>query len=128
MFRTEMRGHLGRGQPTVDIAGMTETKQVVEHGGAQKAALAKLVSAGAAVALRQGRTVLSHQQADMTVGGTPHAERLQEHDLTRRVGEMIVAAQYLRNSHGGIIDRVAKKERRGAVFAANDAITDVIGR
>ncbi len=68
------------------------------------------------------------KQSDMTVGRSAHAERLQQHDLTRGVGQMIIAAQHLRDAHGGIVNRVAKKERRRAVFAANDEIADVVGR
>ena len=62
MFRAEVRGHVGRGQPPVDVAGMSQTEQMIEHGGGEESALAKLLRAGAAVPLRQGRAVLPHQQ------------------------------------------------------------------
>ena len=107
---------------------MTQAKQMIEQGNAQESPLAKLVHAGAAMPLRQRRTVFSHQEPKMSVGGAAHAERIQQHQLTRRVGQMVIAAQYLRHAHGGIIHCVAKKERRRAVFAANDEIADVVGR
>jgi hypothetical protein len=47
-----MLRHLRQGQPTIDIAGMPEAKQMVEHGDAQKTAFAKFVCAGAAMTLR----------------------------------------------------------------------------
>src|SRR6202041_360331 len=49
MLRPEMSRHLGRRQPAVDIAGVSETKQMVQHGAAQETSLAKLMGAGAAV-------------------------------------------------------------------------------
>ena len=48
--------------------------------------------------------------------------------MARGVGQMIIAAQYLSDAHGGIIDRIAKEESRRAVFAANDEIADVVAR
>ena len=112
MFGPEMRGHVGGREPAVDIGGVPQAEQVIEQRRRQESALAKLLHAGAAVPLGQRRAVGAHQQADMAVAGPPHAERIEQHQLARRIGEMIVAAQHVRDAHHRIIDGIAKKERR----------------
>src|ERR1700730_17355682 len=122
MLGTEMLRHLRQGQPAIDVAGVSEAEQMVEHGDTQETPLAKLMRAGTAMTLRQWGAVLPEQQADMPIAGASHAEGLQKHDLARGVGEMIIAAQYLRHAHRGIIHGIAKEERRRAVFTADDEI------
>src|SRR5271167_4400891 len=60
----------------------------------------------------------------MPVAGPAQTERVQQHELTRRVGQMIIAAQHLRDSHCRVIDRIAEEERGSAVIAPYDEIAD----
>ena len=55
-------------------------------------------------------------------------ERIEQHQLARRVGQVIVAAQHVRDAHGGIVDGVAEEERGRAVLAPDDEIADVVRR
>ena len=105
--------------------GMPQPEQMIEQGGGQESALAKLLRTGAAVTLRQRRAVLAHQQSHVAVAGAAHAQGIQHHELARRIGEMVVAAQHLGDSHDGIIDGIAKEERGAAVVAPDDEIADV---
>ena len=125
VLRTEMRGHLRGRQPAVDVGRVPQVKQMIEKSRRQEPALAELAHARAAMPFRQRRAVRADQQADVAVVGSPHAERIEQHQLARRVGEMIVAAQYMRDAHDGIVHGVAKEERGCAVLATNDEVADV---
>ena len=92
MFRAVVGGHISHGQPAVDIARMSQTEQMIEDGGGEESALAKLVDTGAAVPLRQRRAIRPHQQPDMAIAGAAQAQRVQKQQLARRIGEMIIAA------------------------------------
>ena len=50
----------------------------------------------------------------------------EEQQLPRRVGQMILPAQNLRDAHGGVIDRIGEEERGGPVGAPDDEVPDVI--
>ncbi len=54
------------------------------------------------------------------------AERFEQQDLPRRVGEVILTAQHMGHAHQAIIDSIAEKERGAAIAATNHEITDVI--
>src|SRR5665213_1145755 len=41
---------------------------------------------------------------------------------------MILATQYVTDAHQGIVDRIAEKKCRGAIFATHDEIAYVIGQ
>ena len=51
---------------------------------------------------------------------------IEQHELARRIGEVIVAAQDVRDAHDRVVDGVAEEERSGAVLAADDEIADVV--
>ncbi len=64
----------------------------------------------------------------MAIPGTAQAQCVQHHELARRVGEMIIAAQHLCDTHDRIVDGIAEEEGGSAVVAANDEVADVAGR
>ena len=76
--------------------------------------------------LGQRRPVSAHQQRQMAIGRRSQAQRLEHQQLPRRVGQVIFAAQHVRDVHLGIVDGVAEEERRAAVGAPQDEIADVI--
>ena len=41
---------------------------------------------------------------------------------------MVLTAHHVRDAHGGIIDRIAEEEGRGAIRAAHDEIPDVVAQ
>ena len=128
MFGPKMRRHIHWRQPALDIAGVPQSEQVIEQRGAQKSALAKLLHAGAAVALGQRCAVRAHQKSDMAITGAPQRQGIEQHQLPRSVGEMVVAAQNVRHPHHRVIDGVAKEERRRSILAPDDEIADVARR
>src|SRR5271165_3123940 len=64
----------------------------------------------------------------MPIARAPQLERVEQHELTRGVGKMIVATQYMSHAHDRIVDGVAEKEGGRTVLAANDEIADVARR
>ncbi len=59
--------------------------------------------------LRQRCAVGADQQSHMPVPRATQAQRIQHHELARRIGQMIVAAQHLRDAHQRVVDGIAKK-------------------
>ena len=59
--------------------------------------------------------------------GTRKPKRLQNQNLARRIGHVIVTAQHQRHAHQRVIDGVGEKERGAAIGATNDEVADVIG-
>src|SRR5712671_2344851 len=99
MLGPEMCGHVGGSEPPVRVAGVSQMKQMIEHRGTQKTSLAKLMYAGAAVTLRQRCPVRAHEQSHVSVAGATQLQRIEQHELTRGIGEMIVAAQHVSHAH-----------------------------
>jgi hypothetical protein len=124
MLGPEMCGHVGGSEPPVHVAGVSQMKQMIEDRGTQKASLAKFMHAGAAMALGQWGPVRTHQQSHVPVARASQLQRIEQHELARGIGEMIVAAQHMSHAHSRIIDGVAEKEGRRAVRASDDEITD----
>ncbi len=77
--------------------------------------------------LGQRRAVRAHQQRQVAVGRRAQAQRLEHQQLPRRVGQVIFAAQHVRDAHLGIVDGIAEEKRRAAVGAPQDEIADVVG-
>ena len=98
---------------------------MIEHGGGKESAFAKFLRRwccrGASTAARRPRPPTAPHGRSRAA----HAQRIQQHELARRIGEMIIAAQHLGDSHRRVIDGVAKEERRRAVVAPNDEIADI---
>ena len=51
---------------------------------------------------------------------------IEQHQLTWRVSQVIVAAQYQRDTHQRIVDGVREKERCAAVGTTNNKVADVV--
>ena len=64
----------------------------------------------------------------MSVGRRAQLERLEHQQLARRVGEVILAAQHVRDAHLRIVDGIAEEERGAAIGAPQDEVADVVGR
>ena len=79
------------------------------------------------MALGQRRAVRAHQQRQVPVGGRTQFERLEHQQLARRVGQVVFAAQHVRDAHFGIVDGIAEEEGRAAVGAPQDEVADVVG-
>ena len=79
------------------------------------------------MAFRQRRAVCAHQQRQVAVGGRTQLQRFENQQLARRIGEVVFTAQHVRDTHLGIIDGIAEKERRAAVGTPQDEIADVVG-
>src|SRR4029077_7949338 len=52
--------------------------------------------------------------------------RREDHELAWRIGEVIHAAQHMRNAHARIIHGVAEKERGRTVRAPHDKVADIV--
>ncbi len=107
---------------------MAEPEQVIEERERLVAALAVLAHARRPVALGERRPVRTHEERHVPVGGRLEAEGLEDQQLPRRVGEVILAAQRQRHSHAGIVHRVGEEERGRAVRTPHHEIADIIGR
>ncbi len=81
-----------------------------------------------AVPLGQLRAIGPHQHRHVAVHGHWQGQCPKHQYLPRRVGEMVVAAQYMGDAHRRIIDCIAEEKRGGAVGAAHDEIADVVGQ
>src|SRR5579871_1360969 len=121
----KMRRHLLAGEPSIDVARMTEAQQMIEQCFGQEAALAKIPYARAAMALRQRCAVLPDQQPDVPIARDAQPERGKQQHLARRIGEMIVPAQHVGYTHQRIVDGVREEESRGAVLPSDDEVPDL---
>ena len=64
----------------------------------------------------------------MAIARHRQAECLEQQDLPRRVGEVVVAAQHERHAHRRVVQRVAEEERDAAIRAADHEVADVVAR
>ena len=81
-----------------------EARQIVDDGVGQEAEVAIRRDGHGAVALAEPRFVGAEDQRHVAERGKAVAERLIEQDLARRVGEVIVAADDVRDPHLGVVD------------------------
>jgi hypothetical protein len=105
-----------------------EPEQVIRERRRQVSPLAEFAHAGRAMPLGEWRTIRTHEQRKVTVSRRPEIQRFEHEQLTRRVGEMVLAAQHVGDTHLGIVDGVAEEERRAAVGTPQDEIADVVAR
>ena len=61
----------------------------------------------------------------MSIFGHIQAQRAQQDDLSRRIGQVVLAAEHMGDSHQGIIQRVTEKESRCTVRATDNKIADI---
>ena len=64
----------------------------------------------------------------MRVSGRLRAERTRQQQLARRVRDVVLAAQHVRDAHRGIVDDVAEQECGRAIGPSNDEITQLVGQ
>ena len=105
---------------------MTEAKQMIRHCLWKIPALAVFADTGGTVSFGQWRTIASNNQRHVSVTGRMQSERFQNHQLTRCVRQMILTSKHVRDTHIGVIHRIAKEKRGGSVSAPDHEITDVI--
>ena len=67
----------------------------------------------------------TEDQRHVAEGGQAGAERLVEQDLSRRVGEVIVAADHVRDPHLDVVDHDAEVVGRRAVGAEQDQVVEL---
>ena len=128
MRRIKCGDHLRQCQKAVLGSCVPESEEMIDNRPRGVAALAILAHAGRAMTLRQRRAISADEQRDVTIARRTQVERAQDKELARRVREVILAAQYVRDSHARIIHCVAEKERRRLIRAPHDKVADVIAQ
>src|SRR3569833_1749980 len=64
----------------------------------------------------------------MSVVGRAQSERLQNHQLTRCIRQMVLTSKHMRDTHVRIVHRI-RKEKCGAPIGTPDhEVTDVVGQ
>ena len=104
-----------------------EQRQVVDEGVGQITGVAVLLHRGSAVALGEFFAVGTQDHGDVGECGHGRAEGLVDHDLARRVGQMVVAADDVGNLHHGVIDDSREVIRGRAVGAEDDEVVELLG-
>ncbi len=80
-----------------------------------------------AVALRQRAVVRAHHKREVREGRRRKPQRLVYENLPRRVGNVILAANHMRDLHQRVVDDDGKVVRGRAVGADDDRIADHVG-
>ena len=116
-------------QKSVLGAGVPEPEQLIDDGGSRRSRAretrARWSRRGAWRAARRRRrraATCGHSAAP----ADPAPRSMQE--LARRIGQMILAAQHVRDPHARIVHGIAEEERRGAVGAPHDEVADVVAQ
>ena len=78
------------------------------------------------MALRQLLAVGAVQERQVRVERRLGAERLQDHQLARRVGDVVGAAHDVRDAHVVVVDGDREVVERAAVAARDDEVVDVL--
>ena len=100
-----------------------EQAEVVAHGGGQVAALLVFLDEGALVAFGHlARAVGLEDERDVGVLRGRDAEGLEELEMLRGVGEVVFAADHVRDLHLDVIDDVDEVEDRFAVGAEDHEV------
>ncbi len=113
------------------VAGApTEQRQVVAEGDRQVALVSVHLDRHRVAALGELLALLVDQQWEMGVGrerkfgpGGP-VQRLPQHDLLGCGGELILAADDVRDGHGAVVDRIGQHEESPAVAADADEVIE----
>ena len=102
-----------------------EPSEVVEQPLGQEAVVAVLQHAHRAVALRQLGAVGAEDHRHVRVGRRLDAERAQHLDLARRVVDVVVAADHVRDAHVVVVHHDAEIVGRRAVRARDDQVVEL---
>ncbi len=125
MAGLEVGGHFRQREQGRLATRMAKAKQVIADRRGAVARFAQLTERLGASALGQRRAVRADEQREVTVARRAHPECLEHQQLARRVGQMVFAAQGMRDAHQRIIHGVGKEECGRTVFTADDKIADV---
>ncbi len=99
-----------------------QTREIVQHGFRQIAFFMILHDADRAVALGKLLTVVAENHGKMRILRHSGTQRMQQIDLARRVVDMIVAANHVRNAHVPVIDHHAEVVSWRAIGTGNDEV------
>ena len=120
----ELRDDVGDGQDLAPVRGRpAEQAEVVAHGLGEVAALLVFLDEGAPVALGHlARTVGLEDERDVGVLRRLDAEGLEELEVLRGIGEVVLAADHVRDLHLDVVDHVDEMEDRLAVGAEDHEV------
>src|SRR3989449_621517 len=104
--------------------GPAEPGQVVDHGVGRNAGVAERLDGGRAVALGEPAPVRPQDHRHVRHLGDRVAERLVAEDLLRRVRQVVVAANHVRDPHRDVVHDDAEVVRGRAVRADEDPVVE----
>ena len=104
-----------------------EQRQIVDEGVGQVTGVAVLLHRGGAVALGELFAVGTQDHGDVGERGHGRAEGLVDHDLTRGVGQVVVAADDMGDLHHGVVDDSREVVRGRAIGAEDDKVVELLG-
>ncbi len=102
-----------------------EAREIVDHRLGQKAVVRVLHDADRAVALGELGAVGAEHRRQVRVDGRLGAERADDVDLPRRVVDVVVAADHVRDAHVDVVDDDAEVVGRRAVAARDDEVVEL---
>src|SRR5579863_4139340 len=123
--KVEIPGEPGEIHEFVARVGVSQAGEIVEQRLRQKAVGPEFLQATTALALRQGRPALPHDQRQVGVTGWLHPQSLQQQELSRGIRQMVLATQHMGDVHERIVDCVAEEKCWTAIGAADDEVADV---
>jgi len=112
----------------VVVVAPAEQRQIVDQRLGQVALAPKLVDTDRAVPFRELLAVGPEHVSDVGVDGNLGAERLQHADLLGRVGDVIVAADDVRDAVEPVVERRGEVVGRAPVGAQDDEILQLLTR
>ena len=104
-----------------------EQCQVVDERIGQVAGIAVLLHRGGAMALGELFAVGAQNHGDVGERRHGRTEGLVNHDLTRGVGQVVVAADDVGDLHHGVVDDGREVVRGRAVGAEDDKVVELLG-
>ena len=125
--REAARELVDRQQLVVAAGRPADQREVVDQRLRQVPLRTELADRGRAVPLRQRRVIGPHHHGQMRELGRCEPERLVEQNLPRRVRDVILAADHMRDLHQRIVHDHGEVVRRRAVGANDHRIADHLG-
>ncbi len=104
-----------------------EQRKVVDEGVGQVAGVAVLLHRGGAVTLGELLAVGAQDHGDVSKRGHGRAEGLVDHDLTRGVRQVVIAADDMGDFHHGVVDDGREVVRGRAIGAEDDKVVELLG-
>ncbi len=119
-----MLDQLGPSEDFLITVRPAEARKVVDQRVGQVAHVAVRHHRRGAVALAEPRAIDAEDERDVCERRHRVAERPVEQDLLRRVGQVVLAADDVRDPHVGVVDDGAEIVRRRAVGAHDDEVVE----